>query len=91
MKRAYSVGQAVADRVREVDRRRAGSTAARQTVGDEAGSRAGGVLARELDLVARWRRALGDRRGRMRDDLGGLEPKLLSMWRAAGREEDVDP
>ena len=83
-------GQHVADRVGEVDRRRAGLDGGAADRGDELRIGARGVLARELDLVHGRAGAL-DRRRCVRHDLVRAEAKLLLHVQRARREEDVCP
>src|SRR5207244_8872815 len=77
-----------ADRVRQVDD--VGPRGDRLTADarDEAWVGAGGVLARELDLVG-LRSRKGNGPGSLRDDLVGLEAQLPLHVDRAGGEEDV--
>ena len=90
MNAAYCVGQRVADRVGEVDDRRAGLDRDAADARDERGIGAGRVLARELDLVDARGRVL-DRPARLLEDLLRLEPELLLHVERARGEDDVDP
>ena len=87
--RGVLLGQAVADRVREVDRRRAGARGLAAHLGHEVGVGARRVLAGELDLVGEAAR-VGDGPARLLDHLGGLHPELALHVDRAGGEEDVD-
>ena len=83
------VGEAVADGVGEVDRRRAGPDGLAADARRELGLRAGGVLAGELDLVREAARVAACPAG-LFDDLLGIEAELALHVDGAGGDEDVD-
>ena len=79
---AYSCGKHVADRVREVDRRRAGLDGGTADGGDERGVGAGCVLARELDLVDARAGACRPRTTRRATTSSGRRRSFFSMCSA---------
>src|SRR5688500_1749537 len=83
------LGDGVADRVREIDRRRAGLDRGTADLRHERRVRAGRVLARELDLV-NAPHDVGEREASLLDDFGRLESELELHVDGARREEDVD-
>ena len=89
MKPAYSAGQCVADRVRQVDDRCAGLDRGPADLRGEGRIGTGCVLARELDLVDH-RGCVFDRPAGVLHDLLRLEAELLLHVERARCEEDVD-
>ena len=83
------LGQRVADRVGEVDRRRAGLDRRARDIRDEGGIRACRVLAAELDLVDPTD-DVSDRAPGPLEDLGRLETQLVLHVDRARPEDDVD-
>ena len=82
--------EAVADGVREVDRRRSGANRFAADTGCELGLRTGCVLAGELDLVGEAARVAAGP-ARLLDDLfGGFKAELALHVDGAGGDEDVD-
>ena len=79
---AYSTGEVIADRVGQVDDRRAGLDRRAAGLGEERAVGAGRVLGRELDLVGAARRRRRRTRRSARAPRGGVSPSLRSMCSA---------
>ncbi len=85
---AYSAGERVADRVGQVDDRRAGRDGGAAHLGEERAIGARRVLGGELDLV-RLLRGVGHRPANPLEHLVGREPELALHVQRARRDEDV--